>query len=151
MKIIDKIRNKHVEMFLLLTVIYVIGLVADGFGFFNWVVNALGIFLQIAALPFIIANLLLLFDSGLLPARRAAIINISVIFVLLSLIIICWKLKMTAFLITGFVIIWVNFVMLVFSMYRLTTLYIEVIKDDKKGKNITTPKGNITEFIKNYF
>lgn len=150
MKFIEKIRNKHVEIFMILFAIYLIGAVSDGFGFFNWLVNVVGIILQVAILPFILINHVVLFDSGLLPARRSVIINMSVIFVCLICTIVCWKLKMATFLFTSGTIILFNFIMLIFSIYRLTRVYMEVVNDEKKENNINTPRASIVEFFNNF-
>jgi len=144
----EKKENKHITQFLVLLVIYFVGALADGFGFINSGVNIIGIILQFAVLPFIIVNLVVLFDSGLIPARKLILLNMAVIFVALILIAICYKLKMAAFLITAFVIILLNIVMVITAMYRMTRLYIEVIEHQKTDKNINAPRGRIIDFFK---
>ena len=57
---------------------------------------------------------------------------------------------MSAFLITGFILILLNFLMLIISMYRLTRVYMEVIEEEKKENNINSPKASITGFFKNF-
>ena len=149
MKLIELLKTEKSQTFILLTAMYLLGALADGFGYFNWVVNMMGIVLQFAALPFIIINFIILFDSGILPARRSAIINLIFIFVILLFMILFWKLKMTAFLITSFILMLLNFIMLIVSMYRLSRLYIEVINDEKSKNNINAPRASITKFLKN--
>lgn len=147
MKLIELLKTEKSQTFILLTAMYLLGALADGFGYFNWVVNMMGIVLQFASLPFIIINFIILFDSGILPARRSAIINLIFIFVILLFMILFWKLKMTAFLITSFILVLVNFVMLIISMYRLTRVYMEVIDEEKNQNNINAPRASIIEFF----
>lgn len=148
MKLIELLKTEKSQTFILLIAMYLLGALADGFGYFNWVVNMIGFVLQFASLPFIVVNFIVLFDSGILPARRSAIINLISIFVILIFMIICWKLKMTPFLITSFILMLLNFVMLILSMYRLTRVYVEVIKEEKKKNNINNPRASITDFLK---
>ena len=150
MKLMELFKSEKAHTFILLTLMYLLGILADGFGYFNWVVNMMGVVLQFASLAFIIVNFVILFDSGILPARKSAIINLMFIFFILLFMILFWKLKMSAFLITGFILILLNFLMLIISMYRLTRVYMEVIEEEKKENNINSPKASITGFFKNF-
>ena len=148
MKLMELFKSEKAHTFILLTLMYLLGILADGFGYFNWVVNMMGMVLQFSSLAFIIVNFVILFDSGILPARKSAIINLMFIFFILIFMILFWKLKMSTFLITGFILILLNFLMLIISMYRLTRVYMEVIEEEKKENNINSPKASITGFLR---
>ena len=150
MKMFEKFKNQHIQLFLLLFCMFAIGAVADGFGFFNWIINAVGIVLQIGAMTFIVVDFVLLFDSGLLASRKSVMINLFVIFISLVLLAVCWKLKMAAFLFTVGAFLLLNIIMLVIGLYRLSRLYVDVIDNEKKEKSITEPRGRFVDFFNNF-
>lgn len=149
MKLIDKFRNEHIQTFLLWFSMFVLGAVADGFGFLNWILNVTGILLQIGAMVFLVIDFVILFDSGLLPSRKSVIINLLVIFVCLLLISICWNLQMTTFLITTSLFMLLNIIMAIIGMYRMTRVYIDIVETEKKEKAIVNPNGRIVDFFSN--
>lgn len=132
MKLIELSKNEKTQIFILPILMYILGALADCFGNLNWVLNITGILLQIGAMVLVIVNFVILFDSGILAARKAAIINLIIITVGLILISLCWKLNMNMFLVTTSIIVFLNLLMLLIAMYRMTRVYIEILKDEKK-------------------
>jgi len=147
MKLIELLKTEKIQIFILPTLMYLLGALADGFGHLNWILNITGILLQIGAMVLLIVNFVILFDSGLLAARKAVIINLLIILVGLISLSLCWKLSMNTFLVTTSIIILINFIMLIVAMYRMTRVYMEIIKDEKKEKDIKDPKAKIISII----
>ena len=142
---IDKIKNEHLKTFILLIAMYLVGVLGDAFGYLNWVVNCIGIIVEIAAVIFILADYVILFDSGILPSRKAVIINLVAILISLIAITVSWYFKMVAFIVVMCLFVFANFVFLVVALYRMSVIYVETVKHEVKEKNINKPRAKISD------
>jgi len=130
MKLIQKIKEKNLQVVLYQISIYVVGAVADSFGHLSGWINFLGFVLQMVAAISIICTLIIACYYNAIKEEHMAIINIISIIVSVLLIGIYRNFAMAPLKFTlGFYSLF-SIIMLMISIIKMTLSFEDALKEE---------------------
>ena len=147
MKFKETLKNSHTQQFLIAVIVYAMGFLLDKFAQNNFFFNLIGIGLEFIAMLYAGFNMLLLYDSGLVSSRKTTMINlITLMCCIIPIIFFIDFITIPASITLGIFILFA-LIMLCISLCQMTNLYVEVINDERKRKEITKDSGEIFDWF----
>ena len=116
LKLREKFKDENMQIYGLSVLVYLMGMLADGLGFLNSIINGAGIVLSLAGMVFI-ATLVVIWHTITHDYIKAFFINICYLLLGMLIILICYNLNMTAVVTTAIIFVLLNFILLIMDMY----------------------------------